>query len=78
MFPIYDYWGETQVCGVNATHTGQLTKTAKVEAGSQLGMRAYLSYMIQDEELNRPVSAARRHILHGYAGFEVRTHSNLV
>jgi len=61
LMPILDYFGETQVCGENATNTGHLTKTAKVEAGSQLGMRAFAYYAKADEEkvLNHQVSACQ-------------------
>ncbi|KAF2111043.1 glycosyl hydrolase family 61-domain-containing protein [Lophiotrema nucula] len=58
MFPINDWAGETQVCGINATHTGHLTKTAKVKAGSQLGMRAFRSYQREYEDFNHPFTAS--------------------
>ena len=68
MFPIYDYTTSTQVCGIGATQTGPQTKTAKVEAGTQLGMRAYRSYAKNDEDLTRPVSA-------DFSSWERKTHS---
>ncbi|KAF2657171.1 lytic polysaccharide monooxygenase [Lophiostoma macrostomum CBS 122681] len=39
-FPSYDWTGSNQVCGINATKTGHLTGTVKVEAGSTLGFVA--------------------------------------
>jgi hypothetical protein len=63
MFPIYDYTSPTQSCGLGATHTGSQTKTAKVAAGTRLGMRAYRSYLKEDEDLSRPVSQSYSHII---------------
>lgn len=38
---IMEWTGEPQVCGINATRTGHHSGTAKVEAGSTIGFRAF-------------------------------------
>jgi len=40
-WPSYDWVGESQICGINGTHTGHQTGTVKVEAGSVIGFRAF-------------------------------------
>jgi hypothetical protein len=37
--PLYDYVGESQVCGIGATTTGHQTSTAVIAAGSTISFR---------------------------------------